>query len=176
MVEMGMFGDGERVELLYGQLVAMSPIGTRHAWSVRQLTQSLVLALRRRAEVQVQSPVAASDVSEPEPDLAVLPAGKHLDRHPSRGLLVIEVADTSLRVDRRIKARLYAEMGVPEYWIVNLVNAVVEAHHQPAATGYRKIMRHRRGETIRLRCFPDVELGVSEFVPPRRAARTAKRK
>src|SRR5580704_11900392 len=89
--------------------------------SVTRLNKLLVRALGDRAEVRVQAPFGASDVSEPEPDLAVVPPGSYLDEHPSRAHLLIEVADSSLQDDRRIKGPLYAAAGVPEYWIVDLV-------------------------------------------------------
>lgn len=173
LIELGMFDEDERIELLYGQLVVMSPIGTLHAWVVQELNRLLVPQLVGRAVVRIQSPVAASDVSEPEPDVAVLPKvrGSYLHEHPARALMLIEVAESSLRVDRKIKSRLYAETRVPEYWIVNLVDRVVEVYRDPGATGYRRVTRHRRGETLRLRAFPDVALPVSEFMPPRRKAK-----
>lgn len=171
LIARGVLGKDTRIELLYGRLVPMSPIGPRHTWSVGQLNELLVFALRRRARVQIQSPVAASDVSEPEPDVAVVPRADYLDDHARHALLVIEVADTSLRADR-MKRRLYAAMGVAEYWIANLREAVVEAYHAPGATGYRKVTRYRRDQTIALRAFPDVELRVSDFIPPRPTRRS----
>lgn len=167
MVELGLFGEDERVELLYGQLVAMSPIGARHNWSVQELNRLLMLALHRRAIVRVQSSIAASDISEPQPDVAVLPKGNYLEVHPARAILVIEVADTSLRADRRVKGPLYAAMGVPEYWIVNLLGGVLEVYREPGARGYGISKRHRRGGTVSPLAFPDVKLAVSDFVPPR---------
>src|ERR1700674_406937 len=99
LVRAGSF-EGERLELLYGRLVTMSPQGERHAFSITRLTEILVRGLAGRAQVRVQLPFAASDISEPEPDLAVVVPGDYLDGHPRRALLVIEVAQASLEEDR----------------------------------------------------------------------------
>ncbi|MBV9947946.1 MAG: Uma2 family endonuclease, partial [Myxococcales bacterium] len=97
--------DDAHVELLYGRLVSMSPIGGPHVYSVRHLNEALVGALRGRANVDVQAPFAASDDSEPQPDILVAPPGDYLDAPPSQALLIVEVAETSLARDRA-KARL----------------------------------------------------------------------
>src|SRR5262245_32807164 len=112
LVELGAFAE-ERIELLYGQLVQMSPQGTRHAYVIGQLNQILVPLLLKRALVRVQMPLAASDISEPEPDLALVEPRAHLSDHPQSAFLVVEVAGDSLQKDRVVKARLYAESGVP---------------------------------------------------------------
>ena len=119
MVGFGMFR-GEKIELLQGRLVTMSPQGKPHAFSVTRLNRLLVRALGDRAEVRVQAPFGASAESEPEPDIAVVLPGDYLDEHPRRALLLIEVAESSLQDDRRIKGPMYAAAGVPEYWIVDL--------------------------------------------------------
>ncbi len=156
-----------RVELLDGRIVSMSPIGGRHRYSVRRLARILVVALGDRANVEIQSSFAASDASEPEPDVLVVPPGDYLDAPPSRAWLVVEVADTSLTRDRA-KARLYARAGVPEYWIVNLVEGVIEVHEGPGAEGYAHTSRHGREHTLRLIAFPDVEVQAGLVLPPAR--------
>jgi Uma2 family endonuclease len=157
---------GENVELLYGRLVKMSPQGQPHVFSVTRLNKMLVLALRDRAEVRVQAPFGASDVSEPEPDIAIVPVGAYLDAHPSHAHLLIEVADSSLQDDRRIKGPLYAAAGVPEYWIVDVVAGVIEVHRQPRDDGYASVTRHGRDATLTVPGFEDVVVVVGEIVPP----------
>jgi len=165
LVGLGMLR-GENVELLYGRLVRMSPQGEPHVFSVTRLNKLLVRALGDRAEVRVQAPFGASDVSEPEPDLAIVPPGSYLDGHPSRALLLIEVSDSSLQDDRRIKGPLYAAAGVPEYWIVDLVGGVVEVHRDPRGDGYASVTRHARGATLAVPGFEDILVPVGEIVPP----------
>lgn len=163
LVALGAF-DGEKIELLHGALVAMSPTGTPHAASIQALTLLLVRALGDRAAIRPQLPFAADDYSEPEPDLAVLPLGDYLDDHPAEAWLVIEVSDSSLHHDRGVKRRLYAKSGVPEYWIVNLVDRVIEVHLEPVNGDYTVVTPHRKGETIRLSRFADVEIRVDDVI------------
>jgi Uma2 family endonuclease len=155
---------GERLELLQGALVHMSPESPRHAAVVDELTMLLVPALKGRAKVRVRGPFAASNESEPQPDLAVVFPGKHTLEHPASAFLVIEVADTTLDKDRRLKSPLYAAAGVLEYWLVNLEEGVVEVHRAPADDGYRDAWRFSSGETISLAAFPDVLVRVRDFL------------
>lgn len=154
-----------RVELLYGRLVAMSPQGEPHTYSVGQLMVLLVRALSDRARVRIQAPFAAPDESEPEPDVAVVAPGDYLEGHPRAAFLIVEVAETSLARDRA-KARLYAAAGVGEYWIVNLPEKVIEVHREPSAEGYSSVSRHKRGERLPLLAFGDVEVAVDGVLPP----------
>jgi Uma2 family endonuclease len=160
MVELGFFQD-ERVELLYGTVVRISPHGTRHDATVQRLTEMLVLALHGRAAIRIQSAFAASDGSEPEPDVAVVPRGDHDAAHPSAAWLIVEVADSSLMKDRAVKGKLYAESGVLEYWIVNLADGLVEVHTEIVGGRYTRVTPHRTGESISLRQFPDVLIPVA---------------
>jgi Uma2 family endonuclease len=166
LVRRGVFEDA-RVELLYGRVVPMSPAGKPHAYSITRLAKRLIEALGDRASVRVQLPMAAPGESEPEPDLAVVAPGDYLDDHPRTALLLIEVADSSLARDRA-KAALYAAAAVAEYWIVNLVDEVVEVHRETSASGYRSIVRHHRGEVLRPTSFADLELPVADMLPPQR--------
>lgn len=163
LVEAGAFRD-ERVELIRGVIVRMPPQGPPHAGPIQRLTELLVLRLAGRAKVRVQLPLLAPDESEPEPDLAVVPPGDYDDEHPSEAHLVIEVAESSLAYDRGTKAPLYAAMGVPEYWIVNVRDGSIEVHREPDAERYGRVTTHRRGEAIALARFPDLVLDVSAIV------------
>ncbi len=163
LAELGAFED-EKVELLYGQIVRMTPEGESHLRGVERVVELLEVALRRRARVVAEAPFAASEESEPEPDVVLVPLGDMLDDAPPRtALLVIEVAHSSLADDRR-KASLYAAAGVPEYWIVNLVDAVVEAHRGPRAEGYAAMTRHLPGEELHVPGFEGVFLRASEVL------------
>lgn len=163
LVALGTF-QGERIELIGGALRRMSPIGPPHTATIDVLNQLLVLALAGRAWVRVQGSFAADELSEPEPDFCILPLGDYHTAHPSEAHLIIEVSDSSLRYDRGEKAKLYAACGVPEYWVVNLVDRIVEVHREPAAGGYRQIATVRKGARLRLLAFPDVEFAVDDFV------------
>ena len=166
LVALGWFED-EQVELLRGALVTMSPQGSRHTVAVSQLNELLVLGLKQRAWVRPQCSYAASEESEPEPDLAVVPRRDFSDALPQSALLMVEVADSSLRKDRRVKTSIYAENGVPESWIVNLPDEVIEVHTDPHDGSYRQVTRRDRGETLTLSAFPDVSLAVDDVLPAR---------
>lgn len=164
LAEAGFFED-EKVELLYGRLVEMSPQGRDHAYAIEALNEILVLGLQRRARVRVQLPFAALDESEPEPDLAVVAAGSSLDGHPSSALLIIEVAQTSLAEDRA-KQLLYAKAGVPEYWIVNLVDSVIERYTKIAHGSYTEVSLSARGTELSLPSFDDVRVAINDLLVP----------
>src|SRR5262245_36278467 len=133
LVEAGFFRPGERLELLGGELVVAEPHGTRHATAIGLAANALREAFGPGWDVRVQLPAALDDDSEPEPDLAVVPGSPrdYVTAHPSRAALVVEVAETSLAVDRGSKGSLYARAGVADYWIVNLADDIVEVHRQP---------------------------------------------
>ncbi len=133
LTEMGFFHPGERLELIDGLLVVREPQGTPHATAVRLAVAALRLAFGEGWHVDSQLPVALDDDSEPEPDVAVVPGGPrdYLAAHPSRPVLVVEVADASLDFDREDKASLYARAGVADHWIVNLVQRALEIRRDP---------------------------------------------
>jgi|ERR1041385_1276153 Uma2 family endonuclease len=163
LVALGVFGD-ERIELLDGVLVPMSPIGTRHASAVDMLTLILVRALGDRARIRVQNPFAASDISEPEPDLLVAPLADYVTDHPDQAYLVIEVAESSLEVDRKTKLRIYAERGVPEYWIVDVLARRVEVYRDPSGGAFRTTRVFEHHEAIELLCFSDVRVRLADVM------------
>jgi Uma2 family endonuclease len=140
MGETGVLAPDARVELIEGEIIDMAPIGSRHASVVNRLNDLLTLAVRGRAIVQVQGPVRLSDRSEPEPDLALLKprADYYRDALPTAAdvLLVIEVADSTQRYDRTVKAPLYARHGISELWVVDLENALVHVYRRPESDTY----------------------------------------
>ncbi len=155
LVELGVFDD-ERIELLRGVLVTMSPQGAPHADAISRLGAALTTALAGRAVVRQHSPIALTEDSEPEPDIAVVPEGSYAHEHPATALLVVEVADSSLRKDRELKAPLYASAGVPEYWLVDLVHHTVEVGRTPGPDGYGEVRVRAWDEAVALSAFPDV--------------------
>jgi Uma2 family endonuclease len=163
LVAVGSFED-EHVELLGGLLVAMSPQGAEHSDVVRRLAAMLVRAVGDRAIVSTHSPLALGDESEPEPDVALVPPGDYARQHPSTALLVIEVSDSSLRRDREIKAPLYAAAGIPEYWLVNVVDRAVEVHRAPRDGRYTDVSRQGRDSTLRPLAFADVVVAIGDLL------------
>lgn len=163
MVELGFFRD-ERVELLYGVITSMSPKGPPHDSAIERLTELFVRALAGRATVRIQSAFAASDGSEPEPDVAIVPRGDYRSAHPTQAFVVIEVADSSLTTDRGVKARLYAESGVEEYWVVNVRDGIVEVYGDIVSGVYTRVLPHRPGAKITLSRYPDVEISVADVL------------
>lgn len=162
IVAQGIFAD-DRVELIHGMVVTMSPIGAPHADPVDVLNRHFVLALSERAVVRVQQPFAASDDSEPEPDIALVPLGRYASAHPERAFLIVEVAQTSLEYDRETKAPLYAASGIPEYWVVDVDNHVLEVYDNALEGRYRRVRTFQGNDTVVPTAFPDVGLRVGEL-------------
>jgi Uma2 family endonuclease len=162
MVEAGLF-QHERIELIQGALIQMSPQNLPHSYAIEMLTQLLVPRLISRASVRVQLPFVIGDHSEPEPDVALVDPVPRRDAQPEQAFLIIEVANDSLRFDRKRKAALYAGAGIPEYWIVNLVDHVVERRTDPVGGAYATLTVFRPGETIAPLAFSDVGLRVVEL-------------
>ena len=161
MIDAGLFRD-ERIELIRGVIVEMSPQNMPHSWAIQMLTRLLVPPLVGRADVRVQLPLAAGDDSLPEPDLAIVEPRYFGRAHPDRAFLIIEVADTSLKFDRQEKAELYATAGIPEYWVVNLNDKIIERHNELAGGAYTRVTPYRPGESLSPLAFPDVGVRVAE--------------
>ncbi len=139
MVDAGILAEDDHVELIEGEILRMTPVGSRHAGHVKRLNRLLTLSLGDRAIVAVQDPIHVNDFSEPEPDLAILrPRDDFYEQaHPGPAdvFWLVEVSDSSLQFDREVKLPLYARHGVPEVWVVNVQNAVVEVHRAPDGGG-----------------------------------------
>lgn len=169
LVEEGLLAADERVELLDGIIVAMPPQAPLHATAVRLVDQALRRALGPDALVSSQLPLVASSGSVPEPDLAVLPGriADYATKHPTTALLVVEVADSSLAQDRLTMARIYARAGIPDYWIVNLRDRVVEWFGDPdvSTRAYRSSGRAGGSTRLPLAAFPDATITAGELLP-----------
>jgi Uma2 family endonuclease len=163
LVNLGVFQD-ERVELIDGAIYQMSPIGLPHNFAVQELTELLVLALHGRAKVRPHLSYAASELSEPEPDLMVTPLLDWRKEQANVALLIIEVAESSLAWDRGRKLRLYATCSVPEYWIVNIPECCIEVYTRPEGNAYAQVERFGPGQAVQLRAFPDVAIRVSDVL------------
>ena len=166
MIALGILKEDARVELIHGEIVAKMPIGDAHIACVDRLTRLMFLAVGDRATVSIQNPVRLPD-SEPEPDLVLKRPRKDFYGKPGPPdiLLLIEVAETSLEDDREVKGPLYAEAGVAEYWIVNLVDGCLEVHRDPQPTGnYADVQTLRPGDRIEVAALPGVTVEVGEVV------------
>lgn len=164
MAETGILNEDDRVELIEGEIVEMNPIGSRHAGCVIRLTHLLTRAVGERAIVSVQNPVQLGDRSEPQPDLLLLRPRPdfYAEAHPGPAdvLLLIEVADASTANDRNVKLPLYARAGIPEVWLIDLENEVVEVYRGPAADGFTEVARIPRGQgrTLTVEGLPGLAL------------------
>lgn len=163
MVELGLFDD-ERIELIRGVLVKMSPQKAAHSSTVKKLNKLLMTRLQGRFDLLIQAPLALSDDTEPEPDVAVVSLGDYETEHPTTALLIIAVADSSLKNDRA-KASVYASAGVGEYWIVNLGAPTVEVYTSPDGDRYAEVRTLRAGDSLRPSALPDVAIAVDDILP-----------
>ena len=166
MAQAGILTEEDRVELLDGEIVEMTPIGFPHAGCVAALLRVLVTGVGMRAVVWPQQPIRLSERSLPEPDVTLLRPRQGMYRdaaaEPRDVLLLIEVSDTSLRRDRELKLPLYAGAGILEYWIVDVEEDVVEVHTNPSGSRYESVRRLGRGEFLSPLAFPDLRVAVDE--------------
>ena len=167
MAEVGIFHPGERVELIEGEIVQMSPIGPRHAGCVINATRLFITRLGDRAVVSPQNPVVIQPRSEPQPDLLLLrPRAISYSREhpiPEDVLLAVEVADTTVRFDRLVKARLYARAGIAELWLCLTADGIVEVYRAPGSDGYTSVTQRGSGQVVSPLAFPDVGFTVTDF-------------
>src|ERR1700758_654902 len=158
MGERGILSEDDRVELIEGEILKMSPIGSRHAACVDRLNLLLVRLASQRAIIRVQNPIQLSDYSEPQPDVALLKPRNdfYAEGHPLPAdvLLGVEVADTSLESDKYVKLPLYARADIAEVWIVNLLENIVEVYTDPVGDLYKQIRTAKRGESLTLQSTP----------------------
>ena len=174
LVDVGIFGPEDRVELLDGLLIAREPQGRRHAAVVVLVRAALETAFGPAFHVREEKPIALDEQSEPEPDVVVVPGQPrdYLDAHPSRPALLVEVADTSLAIDRLRKGGLYARAGIADYWVVNLIDEVLEVYREPvqASSGhgdwkYASIRLLRRNAVVTPLAAPQARIRVATLLP-----------
>lgn len=174
LVELGVFQPGERLELLDGLLVVREPQSPSHATAVRLVVRALRAAFSDDWEVDSGLPVALDDDSEPEPDVSVVPGGPRDYRHahPARPVLVVEVAESSYRVDRSFKASLYARAGILDYWIVHVDAGTLEVHREPGPDAaaphgwrYQRVEISRPPDTVTPLAAPGATIRVADLLP-----------
>lgn len=167
--EAGILDEDDRIELLDGELVIMSPIGYRHALTINRLIEFFSDRRKDRYIVSAQNPVVIYPASEPQPDIVLVRRSAEVYKTdnpgPSDVLLLVEVADSSLSYDRGAKVRAYGRAGINEFWIVNLTENAIETYRHPVGENYQETARFRRGQTVAPLAFPDLEVSVAEIVP-----------
>ncbi len=173
--EVGIFGPEERLELIGGEVIKkVSPQLTPHATSISLCGEALRKAFDQGHHVRIQAPMALGPHSEPEPDVCVVEgsARDYEREHPKTAVLVIEVADSSLRLDRKVKASLYAAAGIPDYWLLNLPDRVLEVHREPAPMAdepfghqYRSITRYPETAVVSPLAAPGATIRVADLLP-----------
>ncbi|MGC9328768.1 MAG: Uma2 family endonuclease [Candidatus Hinthialibacter sp.] len=168
MAEARILREDDRVELIEGEIIEMTPIGSRHAGCVRFLDNVLTHILKEKAQVSTQNPIRIDEWSEPQPDIALLKPRDdfYRSRHPSASdiLLVIEVADTSVHYDRENKIPLYGRAGIPEAWFVDLERQTIEQFSQPSKEGYQNSQILQTGQTISPHAFPHAVFSIGEIM------------
>ena len=168
IAEAGILREDDRLELVQGEVITMSPVGVKHIACVNRLNELLTIHFRGRTVVSVQNPVRLDDLSEPQPDIVLLDYRD--DFYASRAamaedvLLVIEVSDSTLAYDRQIKRPLYAKSGIPEYWLVNLIDNTIEVYRKPEAGNYRERFVIDKEGSISAINFPDVTFLVGDLI------------
>jgi Uma2 family endonuclease len=163
MVEANVFGEDDRLELVEGVLVAMSRQTWHHAAIVEALSNDLTRAVDRAYRVRTQLPFVAGDFSEPEPDIVTVRHEPKRREHPDKALLIIEVANESLRYDRTTKLEVYAKSGVPEYWIVDCKAMAVEVYTQPSGKRYKRKRVLHDGDTLKPTKLPGIAIAVADL-------------
>jgi Uma2 family endonuclease len=166
MGEAGILHEDDRVELIEGELVEMTAIGTRHFSCVNRLNRLFVMNVGDDAIVSVQNPVRLNEYNEPQPDLAVIRPRDYRESlpEPDDVLLLIEVSDTTLAYDRGVKLPLYARAGIMEVWIVDLAGETIACHTDPSGEGYRRADRLRRGQTLESILLPGLTPSVDQVL------------
>ncbi len=174
MVEVGLLGEDDRVELIDGEILTMSPQDSLHAATIMLVQDTLRRAFGTDRSVRVQLPLALDPLSEPEPDFAVVEGTwrDYVDEHPATALLVVEVALTTLAYARRRKASLYARAGIPEYWVIDLRDRCLVVHRSPVPRedaryghDYAHVEHLSAGGTVTPLLEPAATIAVADMLP-----------
>ena len=168
MSEAGILSENDKVELINGEIIEMSPIGRRHTACVNRLNSVFSQLLGKKVIVAVQNPILLNNLSEPEPDIALLKprADFYESGHPQPQdiFLLIEVADSSIEYDRDVKIPLYASSGITEVWLVDIYQQVITVYRYPTEHDYRDIQTLSRGEKLSISAFPENNLFVDDIL------------
>ncbi len=168
MAESGIFKDGDRLELIKGEIIEMSPVGLRHAACINRLTQILSIKLTTQAIISVQNPIKLKNNTEPQPDVVVLNPREDFYEtgHPTPEdiLLLVEVADSSIDYDRNVKIPLYAENQIKEVWLVDLNQNCLEVYQKPHQNYYQITQKLTSAHNLFLSDFPDIEIQLNKIL------------
>lgn len=168
MIELGMLNDYEKAEIIEGELIGKIPFGNRHAACVEKLNEILRDKLGESIFLHNQQPIKFDDFNEPEPDLAILKRREnfHIQDKPTPKdvLILIEVSDSTLKYDRKVKRSLYAEAEIPEVWIINLPNDIIEVHQKPSVGIYQLAKIFKRGEILASEVLPGLSIAAAEIL------------
>jgi Uma2 family endonuclease len=168
MLESGILTEDDRVELIRGEIIEMSPIETKHAACVNRLINLLVQLLGKRVIVAAQNPIRLNDNSEPQPDVALLKPRDdfYATAHPRPQdiFLLIEVADSTIEYDLEEKIPLYAEANIIEVWLVDINEQIVKVYQQPTAAGYQIVQKFASGQNLSITAFPDVNISINKIL------------
>lgn len=174
LIDLGVFQPDEAIELIGGELMVSEPQGAPHYTAIRKTAKALESAFGSGWEVRTEGPIGLDDDSEPEPDVAVVPGAPedYARAHPSRAALTVEVAESSLAFDRQHKGSLYARAGLADYWVLNLIDRVLEVYRDPiedpgAPFGWRYAERQVLGLSARVvpLAAPGASVSVSQLLP-----------
>lgn len=169
MLEAGVFDDAERVELIEGEVLQMAAKSLRHVAGVRRVSKVLSSLLGAQVFISTQDPIQIGTISEPEPDVvvAVPSVTDYEDHHPTPPeiLLIVEVAETSVAVDRQRKLPLYAQAGIQQFCILNLRGNELEDYRDPTPEGYRSKQTYTAQQSFGLVAFPEIQIKVVELIP-----------
>lgn len=170
MIEAGIFHEDERIELIEGRIVQMSPKNLKHALATTRSNRCFQRLSGDRAFVRVQDPILLNDFSEPEPDIVLVapPDERYLENHPKPEdiFLVLEIADSSLVYDRDEKGPLFAQNGVVQYCLLNLQSRELEDYRDPSSNGYRSKQTYTEDQSFTLVAFPKISIKVKDLLPP----------
>lgn len=170
MAEAGIFQPSERVELIAGQIIKMAAKGTAHESSITRTDKLLEQRLGEQILTRLQSPIQLDDYSEPEPDIAVvIPDSLYYEDHhpsPSEIYLIIEVADTTLKIDRQVKAQIYAQSGITDYWILDVNERKLHVFREPSQNGYKSELILSENGNISPLAFPNCTFIIREMLRP----------
>lgn len=174
LAELGMFAPNERIELIEGEFIEKMSQNPPHSIAMTLASEVMQRIFHTGHHVRVQCPFVVSNISQPEPDIAVV-SGEvrdYLAEHPDVAALLIEVSDYTLAADRSTKASLYARAGIADYWVLNLIDRVLEIHRQPAPMEgqlygyhYRSITRHTETDIVFALAAPQSEIRVADLLP-----------
>jgi Uma2 family endonuclease len=168
MADAGIFNEDDRVELIEGEIIEMSPIGIKHMACVDRATHLLISSLKGKALVSVQNPLRLNNYNEPQPDIVVLkPRADYYatkPHTPEDTLFVLEVSDTTLRYDMKVKLPIYAATSVSEVWIENLQEGLILVFRDPTGKHYKSQLSLKRGDTVSPLAFPDLVLKVEDLL------------